>query len=121
MVHFMYFRLAGFALLVVVLGCAEPEKPKTASKASPELEKAVRTVVARHLKLNADGIDMGKPLSAVKADDLDIVEIIMDLEEQLEIVIPDSAIDRYGARMTPNDLVAIVSEARANPEPRKKR
>src|ERR1019366_2588919 len=95
------FRVACFLPLLVLVGCGEsnPEKPKAAN-ASPEVERVVRAVVARQLKVKADGIDMKKPLSALNADDLDIVEMVMDLEEQLDITIPDSAIERYGVRMT---------------------
>jgi acyl carrier protein len=61
---------------------------------------------------------MDRPISEppLKADDLDLVEIVMTLEERRGVEISDAALERYGklggpVRITPNQLATIVKEA----------
>jgi acyl carrier protein len=103
------------------------------------LRKTVRKVIAQHLAVSVDLVDMDKPLCEppCKADDLDLVEIVMALEERLAIEIPDKMLeDRLKERgkflakvesnrkstvvtITPNELVDIVIEAKKQPPKRK--
>lgn len=72
-------------------------------------------------KLDASAIRMDNPISdpPTKADDLDLVEIVMNLEERVGVEITDAAIERYlggkmlntPPRITPNQLARIVGEA----------
>ncbi len=117
-------------MLIGLAACSNSPAPQNAKPAA-DIEKTVRAVIAEQLKVNADTIDMKKPLSGppLKADELDIVELVMTLEERLGVEIPDSAIDKYGglmpkngsSRLSPADLVSIAADAVANPTPRKKR
>ena len=52
----------------------------------------VRLEVATILKKDSAQIDATKPLVAHGADELDIVEIVMAVEEAFKVEIPDSAI-----------------------------
>lgn len=61
-------------------------------KASPKLVNDVGAEAAKILKTNK--LDSQKPLGAQGADDLDIVEIIMAVEEAFKVEIPDSAIGK---------------------------
>jgi acyl carrier protein len=52
----------------------------------------VRSEVATILKKDSAQIDVAKPLVAQGADELDIVEIVMAVEEAFKVQIPDSAV-----------------------------
>jgi len=119
-------RCLSMGLIVCVLSCssnAPPQKNENQRRAAGDIEKTVRAVIGEQLKTNPDAIDMNKPLSGppLNADDLDVVEIAMDLEERLGIMIPDEAIDGHGKRLTPSDLVNIVARAKQLPPTRKRK
>jgi acyl carrier protein len=74
----------------------------------------VRSEVATILKKDSAQIDVAKPLVSQGADELDIVEIVMAIEEVFEIEIPDSAIgEKIGEvskTLTVQKLAEIVSK-----------
>ena len=124
--------LVGF--LVAIVGCAgntSPPKEQTNQAGSDAAETLVRTVIAELLKVNASAIPMDKSISdaPVKADDLDLVEIVMELEDRHGVEISDAAIERYlggkfgvaPPRITPNQLAAIVREAPKLQQSRRKK
>jgi acyl carrier protein len=111
-------------LLVLVLGCtANTESPKgqPGDVKLDAAEKMVRAVIAEQMKVDASAIRMDNSISdpPTKADDLDLVEIVMTLEERVGVEITDAAIERYlggkminaPPRITPNQLARIVREA----------
>jgi acyl carrier protein len=118
-------RIRGFAvcLLLGVGGCSSSSdvaKPSTNPTSQDATEKTVRAVLADIVKVNAAVIDMNQPISKppLKANELDLVEIVMELEERFDIAISDSALDRFmerkegvPIRITPAQLVMIVKEA----------
>lgn len=124
-----------FILLAMVSGgCASnPEQPKSNSdEGSPDsAEKAVRAVISELLKVDSSTIPMDRPISEppLKADDLDLVEIVMELEERQGVEISDAAVERYARgklgkgpiRITPNQLVLLVKEAPKLREPKRTR
>jgi len=119
-------RTLSMLVLLVTLGCsnnAPPQKNENQRRAAGDIEKTVRAVIGEQLKTNPDAIDMNKPLSGppLNADDLDVVEIAMDLEDRLGIMIPDDAIDGRGKRLTPFDLVNIATRAKQAPPTRKRK
>jgi acyl carrier protein len=123
-------NLAGIVLLILAAGCFDSSQKNTAPVKAPlDVEKAVREVIAKHLNVKPEAIDMRRPLTDLKADDLDIVEIVMTLEERLEVAIPDSVLDKHGgllpkngpSRITAADLVAAAEESLSTPTPRRKR
>jgi acyl carrier protein len=73
----------------------------------------VRSEVATILKKDPARIDIAKPLVAQGADELDIVEIVMAIEEAFEVEIPDSAIGEsigdVSKTLTVQKLAEIVS------------
>jgi len=76
-----------FAIVCIALtGCGP------LAKASPKLVNDVGAEAVKILKGNK--IDFQKPLGAQGADDLDIVEIILAVEEAFKVEIPDSAIGK---------------------------
>lgn len=96
------------------------EMAKTVKIADTD-EKVVRTVISELLKTEQSAIPMDKPIFGppLNADELDLVEIVMELEERKGIEIPDEALANYmpeGSEkvtvgMTPNQLVSIITEA----------
>ena len=80
---------------------------------NPTVER-VRSEVATILKKDTARIDISKPLVAQGADELDIVEIVMAVEEAFKVEIPDSAIGEnageVGKTLTVQKLAEIVSK-----------
>jgi acyl carrier protein len=120
------------AVVVSVSGCisnTEPAKGPSNQAAPDVAERTVRAVISDLLKVNSSAIPMDKPISdpPLKADDLDLVEIVMELEERNEVEISDAAVERYGKlgkgpiRITPNQLVAIVREAPKRQQSKRKK
>jgi len=112
-------RFYGFivAISLAVCGCS-PNADVAKSRAEPE--KVVRAVVANILKVDAADIKMDESISSppLNADELDLVEIVMELEERFGISIADSALDRFleqneggSIPITPNQFLTIVREA----------
>ena len=73
----------------------------------------VRSEVATILKKDLIQIDVAKPLVAQGADELEIVEIVMAVEEAFKVEIPDSAIseiiEEVSKTLTVQKLAEIVS------------
>jgi acyl carrier protein len=73
----------------------------------------VKAEVAGILKKEASQIDVKEPLIAQGADELDVVEIVMALEEAFQVKIPDSAIGgnvgEVSRTLTVEKLAEIVS------------
>jgi acyl carrier protein len=78
----------------------------------------VRLEAATILGTTPDKIDPKKPLAEQGADELDIVEIVMALEEAFQIEIPDSAIggtpEGADKTLSIEQLAKIVAEARTS-------
>ena len=66
----------------------------------------VRDIIAKQLDLDADIITMeSKLVEDLKADSLDVVELIMDLEQQFDIEIPDEELPKV---RTVGDIVEYL-------------
>lgn len=109
----MNTRISTSATLVTLLlsfllcvGCGS--KP-----AQPTVDR-VRSEVATILKKDAAQIDIAKPLVAQGADELDIVEIVMAVEEAFKVEIPDSAVgesvNEVSKTLTVQKLADIVAK-----------
>ncbi len=68
----------------------------------------VREIVANQLDLDPETITMDSSLvDDLKADSLDIVELIMDLEQEFDVEIPDGALPNV---KTIGDIVAFLEK-----------
>src|SRR5688572_10413468 len=101
-------RLLSVALIIAVVLCAgcgnksqtsqpKAEGAKSTRAGSSEYEailRGTRNIVAKQLRVDADDIDVDVPLSKqrVAADDLDVVEIIMAVEETFGVEIKDEEV-----------------------------
>jgi acyl carrier protein len=127
-------RVHGYVLglVIAINGCtssADPTKAPVNEGDSGAVEKIVRDVIAEIMKVDAAVIQMDKPISTppLKADELHLIEIVMELEERHGVEISDAALDRYTGRkegepvrITPNELASIVREAPKRQHSRKK-
>jgi acyl carrier protein len=113
-----------FGFAFAVIGCtsnSEPTNPAANQTAADELNNAVRAVISEILKVDPSTIQMDKPISdpPLKADDLDLVEIVMELEDRLSIEISDAPSSGIPApypgkssfKLLQINLVAIVRDA----------
>lgn len=68
----------------------------------------IRDIVAKQLDVDAAGITMESRLvDDLKADSLDVVELIMDLEQEFDIEIPDEELPKV---RTVGDIVEYVDK-----------
>lgn len=73
------------------------------------VEKKIREIVIEHMDLSVD-YDLSPDLSFkddIKMDSVDVIEIIMALENEFEIEIPDEELARF---KTFGDLVNYIKE-----------
>lgn len=86
-----------------------------------QTRQSVREIVAAHFEVAPDQVDMSQPVrDQFKADDLDLVELVLIFEEKFNIQIPDDLylehLDSKGDIMSdmfkPNDFVVIISMMR---------
>jgi len=68
----------------------------------------VRDIIAKQLDIDAAGIAMtSRLIDDLKADSLDIVELIMDLEQEFNIEIPDEELPKV---QTVADIVGYLEK-----------
>ena len=68
----------------------------------------VREIIAKQLDVDANGITMkSKLVDDLKADSLDVVELIMDLEQEFDIEIPDEELPKV---RTVGDIVEYLEK-----------
>lgn len=68
----------------------------------------IRDIIAKQLDVDAAGITMESRLvDDLKADSLDVVELIMDLEQEFDIEIPDEELPKV---RTVGDIAEYVDK-----------
>jgi acyl carrier protein len=95
-------------------------KQDSASRAAPserqQIQERITEIVAKQLGIEPGSVDVNLPLSKQKvaADELDVVEIVMRIEEELDIEIKDEEIgDTVGditQSLSVKKLAEIVSK-----------
>jgi acyl carrier protein len=97
--------MAFFVALLLFVECGSQPAQQTVER--------VRSEVATILKKDSAKIDVSKPLVAQGADELDIVEIVMALEETFKVKIPDRALGKdvkeISTTLTVQKLAEIVA------------
>lgn len=97
--------------LLTACGSATPPQPSS-SEYQRTLER-ISTIVGKQLDLNVREVDVDVPLSKQKkaADELDVVEIIMNVEEAFNIEIKD---EEVGVKdLSVKKLADIVSQQKS--------
>ena len=73
-----------------------------------DLEQAIRKIVAQQLDVEAGQVTMeARFIDDLGADSLDIVELVMTIEEEFDIEIPDEEAEKL---VTVGDAVAYVEK-----------
>lgn len=68
----------------------------------------VSEIIVRQLDVDAEAVRMeSKLVDDLKADSLDVVELIMDLEQEFDLEIPDEALPKIN---TVGDIVTYIEE-----------
>jgi len=68
----------------------------------------IRSILAEQLELDEDKITMDSDvLEDLEADSLDVVDLVMSLEDEFDIEVPDEAIENF---KTVGDIVRYVEE-----------
>ena len=103
------------ALAAAAMAFAIPGVSADAANDVAKVAPRVRNIVQMHLGIPVKGFDDQKRLTQYGMDELDLVELIMALEEEFGIEIPDAAIDTNGPRgwddaVTTQRLVEIVMD-----------
>lgn len=77
-----------------------------------DIKQKVFELVSEHLGVDIEKItDDTSFINDLGADSLDIVELVMDLEEEFDVKIPEDIADKI---QTVGDAVAFISEQSAN-------
>jgi acyl carrier protein len=88
-------------------------------------EAAIIVILGKQFGKQPDEIQSSNSLKDLGADELDLVEVVMELEEEFQISIPDGAVQKAAGeatmdnmlkRLTPPKLAALVEEARHWPK-----
>ena len=81
------------------------------------VETAVQKAIAEQFGLGETPVNLDTSLSEYDADSLDLVELVMTIEDELKIEIPDDDIDALGfgtdaKKVTGRQLVEIATKAK---------
>lgn len=96
-------RLALLLIACVVVGCGRSRGPETTTPDSPMLVN-IQSIIAEQLGLKAADMNPALTFAAVGADDLDLVEITMQVEERFDIAISDDALVNAARTQDANSL-----------------
>jgi acyl carrier protein len=87
-------------------------------------EAAIIVILGKQFGKEPEKIQSSTSLKDLGADELDLVEVVMELEEEFQVSIPDGAVQKAAGEatmdnmlksLTPPKLVALVEEARRTP------
>lgn len=120
--------LASAMLLVACYQEVPPVSPATASSAATATtaafqDQVIVKTIAKLIKVRESEIKSTTRFADLKMDDLDFVELIMELEDELKISIPDERLEGKAKstaallQMTVHELGDIVRDCIAHPVP----
>ena len=92
----------------------------SAPAVQPQTVDRVRAEVAKVLKKDAALVDVTQPLTALGADELDVVEIVMAVEEAFKVEIPDSVIGEKPGDVSKSLTVLKLAEYVSKQPPKPK-
>ena len=89
-----------------------PTAPEGMSVADDQIRQRVIDIVCEHLAVNKETVtDTTSFIEDIGADSLDIVELVMELEEEFDIQIPDDQAEKI---KTVGEAVSYIREAVKN-------
>lgn len=112
------FSILSLLALLWQSGCGSARPHLRSESASAEYQQIlerINGIVGNQLDLNKNEVDVNVPLSKQKkpADELDVVEIIMNIEEAFDIEIQDEEAGKSLAALSVKELADIVSKKKS--------
>ena len=77
------------------------------------LKQRLISLIARHMEVTEAEVDSKQSLSAIGVDSLEMVEIVILVEDELGVTLPDNLLSKIDSLA---DLVAVVESAFASPD-----
>jgi acyl carrier protein len=79
------------------------------------IETKIQKAIAEQFGLGDVPVNLDSPFSEYDADSLDLVELVMSIEDELDVEIPDDALDLPGfgsdaRKVTGRQLVELVTK-----------
>ena len=79
------------------------------------IETKIQKAIAEQFGLGDATVSLDSPFSEYDADSLDLVELVMSIEDELDVEIPDDALDSLGfgsdaRKVTGRQLVELVTK-----------
>ena len=82
------------ATLALLVGCGGTTDPPAGVPAQEETIAKVKQIIAKHFSVAEDKFTLADPIMGDKlgADELDLVELVMELEDNFQITLPDAVL-----------------------------
>jgi len=96
------------ALLLIAAGCS-PKQPSSEPAMNLELHRVIQKIAAEHLDKPVDALILDATFASFGADDLDLVEITMAVEERLGITISDDELTKAAGTHSDQNLAAHLT------------
>tara|TARA_E500000305_G_C3972709_1_gene212747 strand:+ start:329 stop:694 length:366 start_codon:yes stop_codon:yes gene_type:complete len=108
------------ATLALLVGCGGYSDPPAGVPAQVETRAMVKQIIARQFNIAEDTFSLADPIMGKKlgADELDLVELVMELEDNFQIVLPDAVLigsesdSGFQAGLTGQQLANLVESER---------
>lgn len=71
------------------------------------IEDQVKDIIASKLMMSEELVDTNEKMENLGADSLDLVEIVMEVETQFNLNVPDERMEMFS---TPNDIIDYVKQ-----------
>ena len=85
-----------------------PKLKRESTMAEKSIEQRVKEIIAENLEVNSDQVvGEAKLIEDLGADSLDAVELIMNLEEEFDLEIPDDAAEGL---VKVSDVIAYIED-----------
>ena len=112
------FSMLCLLSLILQSGCgsATPQRGSESAAEHQQIVERIRGIVAKQLDLKVQEVEVEVPLSKLKkpADELDVIEIIMNVEDEFSIEIKDDEV--ASGNLSVKALANIVSRKKSHSE-----
>lgn len=79
-----------------------------------DLKQRLVSLIATHMEVTESQVDSDQSLSSIGVDSLEMVEIVILVEDELSITLPDNLLNKIDSI---SDLVRVVESVLSMPEP----
>ena len=107
------------ATLALLVGCSDTTDQPAGVPAQEETSAKVKQIIARHFSVAEDQFTLADPIMGDKlgADELDMVDLVMELEDNFQITFPDAVLigsesdSGFQSRITGQQLADLAEAA----------